>query len=50
VNDVLFDDVSELTEDAPARKLGSTILVLWYGLWTLLPAGVLWSRYRRMTP
>ena len=50
VNDVLFDDVSELTKDAPARKLGSTIHVLWYGLWTLLPAGVLWSRYRRMTP
>lgn len=50
VNDILFDEVTELTEDAPARKLGSTILVLWYGLWTLLPASVLWWRYRRMTP
>ena len=50
VNDILFDEVTELTEDAPARKLGSTTLVLWYALWTLLPAGILWSRYRRMTP
>ena len=50
VNDILFDDVTELTEEAPARKLGSTILVLWYGVWTLLPSSVLWWRYRRMTP
>jgi ABC-2 type transport system permease protein len=50
VNDVIFGDVSEITEDAPARQLGSTILVSWYFLWTLLPAGLLWWRYRRLAP
>ena len=50
VNDVIFGDVSEITEDAPARKLGSTMLVSWYFLWTLVPAAVLWWRYRRLAP
>lgn len=50
VNDLIFGEVSELTEDAPAAKLGATILVSWYMLWTLLPAGILWSRYRKLTP
>jgi hypothetical protein len=49
VNDVIFGQVSNITEDAPARKLGPTILVAWYFLWTIVPAGVLWSRYRRLT-
>src|SRR5688572_14694424 len=34
VNDIIFNDVSEITEDAPARQLGSTMLVMWYFLWT----------------
>lgn len=50
VNDLIFGEVSELTEDAPAAKLGASILVAWYLLWTLLPAGILWSRYRKLTP
>jgi ABC-2 type transport system permease protein len=50
VNDVIFGDVSEVTEDAPARALGSTILVVWYFVWTIVPAAVLWWRYRRMSP
>lgn len=49
VNDVIFGEVSELTEDAPARALGSTMLVLWYFVWTLVPGAVLWFRYRRMS-
>ena len=48
VNDVIFGDVSEITEDAPARKLGSAILVSWYFAWTLVPGAVLWWRYRRL--
>ena len=48
VNDVIFGDVSEITEDAPARKLGSAILVSWYFAWTLVPGAVLWGRYRRL--
>jgi ABC-2 type transport system permease protein len=50
VNDVIFGEVSDLTEDAPARQLGPTMLVAWYSICTLVPAGVLWSRYRRLTP
>jgi ABC-2 type transport system permease protein len=50
VNDIIFDDVSEITEEAPARELGATLLVSWYFLWTLLSASVLWWRYRRLTP
>ena len=48
VNDVIFGDVSEITEEAPARKLGSAILVSWYFAWTLVPGAVLWWRYRRL--
>jgi hypothetical protein len=50
VNDVIFGQVSEMTEDAPARDLGKPVLVAWYFVWTLGPAIVLWSRYRRLTP
>jgi ABC-2 type transport system permease protein len=50
MNDVIFGEVTELTEDAPARELGSTILVAWYFAWTLVPAFVLWWRYRKLKP
>lgn len=50
VNDVIFGQVSEITEDAPARELGSTMLVSWYFLWTLVLGAVLWWRYRRLSP
>ena len=50
VNDVIFGAPGELTEDAPARAFGSAVLVSWYFLWTLFPAGMLWWRYRRLTP
>ena len=50
VNDAIFGTVGELTEDAPARTFGSGALVSWYFLWTLLPAAILWWRYRRLSP
>jgi ABC-2 type transport system permease protein len=50
VNDVIFNDVSAITKPAPARELGSTMLVTWYFIWTLVPAALLWWRYRRLTP
>lgn len=50
VNDVIFGEVSEITEDAPARQLGSRVLVAWYFLWTIVTGAVLWWRYRRMSP
>ena len=49
VNDLIFGEFSEMTEDAPARKLPAAIRVGWYFAWTLGP-GVCWWRYRRMTP
>lgn len=48
--DIIFDSTVELTKDAPARQLGSTVLSLWYAAWTAVPAFVLWARYRRLTP
>src|SRR4051812_21558074 len=50
VNDIIFNDVSEITKDAPARKLAEWIRVSWYFAWTIIPGTVLWSRYRRLTP
>jgi ABC-2 type transport system permease protein len=48
VNDVIFGEASELTEDAPARIFGSTKLVAWWALWTAGPALWLHRRYRRI--
>ena len=50
VNDIIFQTASEITEEAPARALGSTMLVAWYFLWTGGAAALLWWRYRRLTP
>ena len=50
VNDVIFGEVSDITKNTPARKLGSAILVIWYFVWTLVPAAALWWRYRRLSP
>lgn len=50
VSDIIFGEVSELTSIAPARELGSPILLTWCALWIIVPGAVLWSRYRRLTP
>ena len=50
VNDLIFGEVSEITGEAPAGELSASILVGWFFLWTLVPAGILWARYRRLTP
>ena len=50
VNDVIFGDVSEVTEEAPARELGATILVAWWVVWTVVPGALLWWRYRKLSP
>ncbi len=50
VNDVIFDDVSVITQEAPAAAFSSWILIGWYFLWTIVPGGILWLRYRRLTP
>jgi len=50
VNDVIFGEISEMTEEAPARLFPATVKVAWYFVWTLAPFGVLWARYRKLTP
>ena len=50
VNDLIFGQVSEVTEDAPAAELSAPIRVGWYLAWTIVPSLLLWWRYRRMTP
>jgi ABC-type transport system involved in multi-copper enzyme maturation permease subunit len=50
VNDIIFGEVSEITEDAPARGLAAWIRVAWFFGWTLIPLGILWYRYKRLTP
>ena len=50
VNDVIFGELSEMTEHSPARLLPAWVRVGWYFVWVLVPGGVLWSRYRRLTP
>lgn len=50
LNDVIFGELSDLTQDAPANKFPKPALVGWYFLWTLVPGVILWSRYRRMSP
>ena len=50
VNDYIFDSVSEITEEAPARELPAWVRLVWYFAWTLVPGAVIWWRYRRLTP
>ncbi len=50
VNDLIFDEVSAVTSIAPAGQFSPAILIGWYFLWTLVPVGILWMRYRRITP
>jgi len=49
VNDIIFGEISEVTSEAPARLFAPWIRVAWYFAWTLIPAAVLWSRYRRLS-
>ena len=50
VNDSIFREVSEVTEDAPARELAEWVRVAWWFAWTGGAAALLWRRYRRLAP
>ena len=50
VNDIIFGEVSEVTDDAAAGQLAAWIRVTWYFAWTIIPATILWLRYRRLNP
>ena len=49
VNDVLFREISDVTEEAPAGQLPEAIRVTWWFLWTAIPAALLRHRYRRLS-
>ncbi|MBT3996564.1 MAG: hypothetical protein HOF01_12290 [Chloroflexi bacterium] len=49
VNDAIFDSVSGVTTDAPAGEFDTWILVSWFFLWTVVPAGLLLMKYRRLS-
>jgi hypothetical protein len=49
VNDAIFGTTSGVTMHAPAAEFDTWILVSWFFLWTLLPVGVLWTKYRRLS-
>ncbi len=50
VNDLIFGEVSEITSVAPAGEFPAWLLIGWYFLWTIVPGGLLWARYRKLTP
>ncbi|HEX6574406.1 MAG TPA: ABC transporter permease subunit [Gemmatimonadaceae bacterium] len=50
VSDMIFNKTSAPTEEAPARQLGSAVLLGWYFLWTFGMGAILWFRYRRIKP
>lgn len=50
VNNLIFGEISDVTEEAPALLLPAYVHVLWYLLWTLTPIAILWARYRRLSP
>ena len=50
VNDLIFNEVSDVTEEAPARNLPAWVRVAWYLGWLAVPGTVLWARYRRLAP
>lgn len=50
VNDVIFGEVSELTEEAPARLFPAALKLTWYFAWVLGPGILLAGRYRRLSP
>jgi len=50
VNDLIFGEVSNITRLAPAREFPPILLLAWCALWIFGPLGILWRRYRRMSP
>lgn len=52
VNDVIFGEVNDISEElaGSAALLPKWVLVAWYLGWTVIPAVILWLRYRRLTP
>ena len=49
VNDIIFDEASGVTADSPAKALSGWILFGWYALLTIVPFGIMLSRYRKIS-
>ena len=49
VNDIIFNEASGVTSDSPAKALSGWILFGWYLLLTVVPFGIMWSRYRKIS-
>lgn len=50
VNEVIFGEMSEITEHASARLFPAWVKVGWWLAWIVVPGLVLWSRYRKLAP
>lgn len=50
VNDIIFGDVSGMMKGVPSHDLAKWIRVTWYFAWTIIPATILWTRYRKLAP
>ena len=50
VNDVVFGEISEITEETPFRLQPAWVKVGWYFLCTTIMSSALWARYRKLTP
>ena len=50
VNDIIFGEVTEMTEDAPAGQLSAATRMAWFAIWTIGPVLLLLWRYRRIEP
>lgn len=50
VVDTIFGHPSELTENIAAVTLPARTLWMWYLAWTIIPAALLYRRYRRLAP
>jgi ABC-2 type transport system permease protein len=52
VNDLIFSEVNVVMEEFAelTGAISPSVIVGWYLAWTLIPAAILWLRYRRLTP
>jgi len=50
VNDIIFGERAEVTDESPASLLPAWVLVGWWFAWIVVPGMVLWYRYRKLTP
>ena len=50
VNDIIFDETSDVTEGLPATELPEWVRVMWLFAWTIGPGAIIWGKYRRLAP